>query len=75
MSNSMIQLLDCTLRDGAYINGADFGKETITGIIKRLQNAKVEIIECGWLKEFSYSFRSKTIYFEKRSICYLCGND
>ena len=50
MSNSMIQLLDCTLRDGAYINGADFGKETITGIIKRLQNAKVEIIECGWLK-------------------------
>lgn len=47
MSNSMIQLLDCTLRDGAYINGADFGKETITGIIKRLQNAKVEIIECG----------------------------
>ena len=47
MSNSMIQLLDCTLRDGAYINGADFGKETITGIIKRLQNAKVEIIECA----------------------------
>ena len=61
MSNSMIQLLDCTLRDGAYINGADFGKETITGIIKRLQNAKVEIIECGWLKDFEH--KESSSYF------------
>lgn len=46
----MIELLDCTLRDGAYINGSDFGNSTIRGMIKRLQDAKVEIIECGWLK-------------------------
>ena len=26
-----IQLLDCTLRDGAYINGSLFGKNTIKG--------------------------------------------
>lgn len=46
-----IQLLDCTLRDGAYIVNAEFGEKSITGIIKRLQEAKVDIIECGWLKD------------------------
>ena len=47
MDNKKIELLDCTLRDGAYINASIFGKDTIRGMIKRLQNAKVEIIECG----------------------------
>ena len=46
-----IQLLDCTLRDGAYINGSLFGKNTIKGIIKRLSDAKVDIIECGWIND------------------------
>ncbi len=45
-----IQLLDCTLRDGAYIVNAEFGTPAIKGIIKRLQEANVDIIECGWLK-------------------------
>ena len=42
--------LDCTLRDGAYINNAEFGKPAMRGIISKLQDAHVEIIECGWLK-------------------------
>lgn len=45
-----IELLDCTLRDGAYIVDAKFGTPAIKGIIKRLQDANVDIIECGWLK-------------------------
>ena len=45
-----IQLLDCTLRDGAYIVDAKFGVPAIKGIIKKLQDADVDIIECGWLK-------------------------
>lgn len=45
-----VQLLDCTLRDGAYIVDARFGVPAIKGIIKRLQDANVDIIECGWLK-------------------------
>ena len=49
MSN--IQLLDCTLRDGAYINGSNFGEPALKGIIKHLQDANAEIIECGWLKD------------------------
>lgn len=45
-----IQLLDCTLRDGAYVVDAKFGVPAIKGIIKRMQEAHVDIVECGWLK-------------------------
>ena len=46
-----IKLLDCTLRDGAYIVNADFGEPSIKGIIRKLQDANIDIIECGWLKD------------------------
>lgn len=49
--NKKIELLDCTLRDGAYIVDSKFGTPAIKGIIKKLQAAKVDIIECGWLKD------------------------
>lgn len=45
-----IDVLDCTLRDGAYIVDANFGTAAIKGIINKLQQSAVEIIECGWLK-------------------------
>ena len=46
-----IVLLDCTLRDGAYITESHFGTPAIKGIIKKLQEARVDIIEIGWLKD------------------------
>lgn len=49
-----IKLLDCTLRDGAYIVDAKFGGASIRGIIQKLQEAKADIIECGWLKDKPY---------------------
>ncbi len=49
--NRKIQLLDCTLRDGAYIVEGKFGIQAIRGIIKKMQDAHVDIIECGWLKD------------------------
>ena len=45
-----IQILDCTLRDGAYIVDSNFGTPAIKGIIKKMQDARIDIIECGWLK-------------------------
>lgn len=48
--NTKIKLLDCTLRDGAYVNDSKFGTHAIKGIINKLQDAGVDIIECGWLK-------------------------
>ena len=44
------KLLDCTLRDGAYIVNSMFGDVSIKGIIDKLNKANVDIIECGWLK-------------------------
>lgn len=44
-----IRLLDCTLRDGGHINQGRFGKMVIKAIIKELVNAKIDIIEAGFL--------------------------
>jgi 4-hydroxy 2-oxovalerate aldolase len=51
----MIELLDCTLRDGGYINNWKFGKQNIIEIIKGLINANIDIIECGFLKSKAYN--------------------
>ena len=42
-------ILDCTLRDGGYCNEWNFGRENIKKIIKSLNDASIEIIECGFM--------------------------
>lgn len=55
-----IQLLDCTLRDGGYINEWNFGEEAVRGITSGLNQAGVEIIECGFLSpDFSRPGRTR----------------
>lgn len=44
-----IQVLDCTLRDGGYINDWKFGRKTILSILDKLEHAGIDIIECGFL--------------------------
>ena len=44
-----IQILDCTLRDGGYINDWRFGRKTICSILDKLEHAHIDIIECGFL--------------------------
>ena len=44
-----IQILDCTLRDGGYCNEWRFGRDNARKIILGLQEAGIEIIECGFL--------------------------
>ena len=46
-----IKLLDCTLRDGGYINDWKFGHENIVNIFERLVAAGVDIIETGFIDE------------------------
>ena len=55
MEEKKVQLLDCTLRDGAYIVDANFGTPAIKGIIQKMQDANIEIIECGWLKNTEHT--------------------
>ncbi|UXJ69544.1 aldolase catalytic domain-containing protein [Lysinibacillus fusiformis] len=52
MSN--INILDCTLRDGGYINNWNFGRKTISQIISKLSAANIDIIECGFIDDVEY---------------------
>lgn len=44
-------LLDCTLRDGGYVNDWEFGHDKIKEIFQRLVSSGVEYIELGFLDE------------------------
>lgn len=48
---SNVKMLDCTLRDGGYVNDWDFGHSVITGTYKRLDEAGIDYIEVGFLDD------------------------
>lgn len=52
---SKVKILDCTLRDGGYVNNFNFGKKTIKKIVNKLSKANIDIIECGFLKEYKFN--------------------
>ncbi|KWW30195.1 MAG: 4-hydroxy 2-oxovalerate aldolase [bacterium P3] len=45
----MVRILDCTLRDGGYCNNWMFGAQCIYSMVERLEEANIDIIECGFL--------------------------
>ncbi len=47
---SHVMLLDCTLRDGAYLIEKEFGENNIYGIINGLVKARIDCIEIGFLE-------------------------
>lgn len=49
-----IKLLDCTLRDGGYINDWDFGEHTIRDILTKLMESGVDYVEVGFLRDCEY---------------------
>ena len=50
----MIKLLDCTLRDGGYVNEWNFGENAICDIKRGIEKSGIEIIEVGFLKDVKY---------------------
>ena len=69
-----IRMLDCTLRDGAYIVNGRFGVNAISGIVKKLGEANVEIVECGWLKDPQYTEGSTYYHLPSDSLPFLGEN-
>lgn len=63
-----IKLLDCTLRDGGYCNNWIFGDKNINLIIESLVNAKVDIVECGFLTEKEESDTNRTKYTDLKQL-------
>ncbi len=62
-----ISVLDCTLRDGGYINDFDFGKGVIDDMIDGLAKASIDIIECGFLRSDA-SNTNKTLFPSVESV-------
>lgn len=49
-----LSILDCTLRDGGYINEFHFGEQAMKSMVEKLSKAAVDIIECGFLKSGAF---------------------
>jgi len=56
-----IKILDCTLRDGGFVVDMNFGPRAIRGIIGKLDEASIDVIECGFLKDIEYD-RKLTLF-------------
>lgn len=50
-----VQLLDCTLRDGAHINHGNFSHSHIVNITRELTESFIDIVELGFLKNVPYN--------------------
>lgn len=61
MRTSQFKLLDCTLRDGGYINDWKFGYSVIKSIIRNLVAAQMEYIEIGFLRDCEYD-KNRTLF-------------
>lgn len=46
-----IKLLDCTLRDGGYVNDWEFGHNNLISIYNRVVSSGIDIIEIGFLDD------------------------
>ncbi len=56
-----IELLDCTLRDGGYVNDWEFGHDNLVILFERLVSSEVDYIEIGFIDD-------RREYDENRSI-------
>jgi 3-deoxy-D-manno-octulosonate cytidylyltransferase len=57
-----INILDCTLRDGGYINNWKFTDSQIKNIIKALEVSQIDIIECGYLNDKKGQESNSTLF-------------
>ena len=50
-----ISLLDCTLRDGGYVNNWEFGRDVIRGFGKKIEKTGIEFYEIGFFKNIVFN--------------------
>jgi 4-hydroxy 2-oxovalerate aldolase len=69
-----IKLLDCTLRDGGYVNDWRFGRVNIESIFERLVDANVDIIEVGFLDDRRPFDKDRSIFPDTCSVDKIYGH-
>jgi len=57
-----IKILDCTLRDGGYINNWEFSQPQISKIVNALEKSKIDIIELGYLNDKKGNSINSTLF-------------
>lgn len=62
-----IKVLDCTLRDGGYVNNWDFGLALSQKFLKNINKAHIEYVEIGFLNDSEYN-KEKTLFSEIEQI-------
>lgn len=62
------RLLDCTMRDGGYVNDWEFGHNSLINIFERLVNAGIDIIEVGFLDDRRPFDLNRSIFPDTESI-------
>ncbi|MCR5301522.1 MAG: aldolase catalytic domain-containing protein [Lachnospiraceae bacterium] len=68
-----IKLLDCTLRDGGYLNDWEFGKSNIVNIYERLISSQIDIIEVGFIDDRRPFDENRTIFPDTKSAWKIYG--
>lgn len=63
-----LYLLDCTLRDGGYVNDWEFGTGSIKSIFSRLDNAGLDAIEIGFLDERREFDANRSIFPDTQAV-------
>lgn len=69
-----VSFLDCTLRDGGYINDWLFGNLTIRSVISRLDAAGLDYIEVGFLNDRRQYDNERSIFPDIPSVARTLGN-
>ena len=68
-----IKLLDCTLRDGGYLNDWKFGHDNIVSIYERIVDSGIDILEVGFIDDRRpYDFE-RSIFPDTESINKIYG--
>ena len=63
MISDNLKILDCTLREGGYVNNWNFGFYNILDILKNLIEANIDYVECGFFKSVEYD-KNKSLFSE-----------
>ena len=57
-----VLILDCTLRDGGYINNWNFGKDKISFILDKINESNIDYIELGYYTKTRKTTQDTTLY-------------
>lgn len=67
-------LLDCTLRDGGYLNDWRFGDQTVQGVLSLLDASGVQIVELGFLDGRSTFEPGRSMQPSVEALCGIYGD-